>query len=71
MSKDMTGADMVIEALVDQGVEHIFGYPGGAVAQSWHGVVVTRGLDPRVHLLKKTFSRADGLPGQAQGQARQ
>jgi acetolactate synthase-1/2/3 large subunit len=31
MSKEMTGADMVIEALVDQGVEHIFGYPGGAV----------------------------------------
>jgi acetolactate synthase-1/2/3 large subunit len=29
--KDMTGAEMVIEALVDQGVEHIFGYPGGAV----------------------------------------
>ncbi len=31
MNKEMTGADMVIEALVDQGVEHIFGYPGGAV----------------------------------------
>jgi acetolactate synthase-1/2/3 large subunit len=27
----MTGAEMVIEALADQGVEHIFGYPGGAV----------------------------------------
>src|SRR6187397_1430156 len=26
----MTGAEMVIQALVDQGVEHIFGYPGGA-----------------------------------------
>ena len=31
MSKEMTGAEMVIEALADQGVEHIFGYPGGAV----------------------------------------
>jgi acetolactate synthase I/II/III large subunit len=31
MSKDMTGAEMVIEALADQGVEHVFGYPGGAV----------------------------------------
>src|SRR5499433_894914 len=31
MSTEMTGADMVIEALVDQGVEHLFGYPGGAV----------------------------------------
>jgi acetolactate synthase-1/2/3 large subunit len=31
MSKDMTGAEMVIEALADQGVKHLFGYPGGAV----------------------------------------
>jgi acetolactate synthase-1/2/3 large subunit len=27
----MTGAEMVIKALQDQGVEHVFGYPGGAV----------------------------------------
>lgn len=27
----MTGADMVIQALIDQGVDVIFGYPGGAV----------------------------------------
>jgi acetolactate synthase-1/2/3 large subunit len=31
MQKEMTGAEMVIQALNDQGVEHIFGYPGGAV----------------------------------------
>jgi acetolactate synthase-1/2/3 large subunit len=31
MSKEMTGAEMVIEALADQGVKHLFGYPGGAV----------------------------------------
>ncbi|WP_424982908.1 acetolactate synthase 3 large subunit [Maritalea sp. S77] len=31
MAEQMTGAEMVIQALVDQGVEHIFGYPGGAV----------------------------------------
>ena len=31
MSREMTGAEMVIEALVDQGAEHLFGYPGGAV----------------------------------------
>jgi len=30
MAEQMTGAEMVIRALVDQGVEHIFGYPGGA-----------------------------------------
>ena len=28
---EMTGAEMVIAALADQGVEHLFGYPGGAV----------------------------------------
>ena len=31
MSKQMTGARMVIQALKDQGVEVVFGYPGGAV----------------------------------------
>ena len=31
MTKEMTGAEMVLEALADQGVEHLFGYPGGAV----------------------------------------
>src|SRR5450432_3522045 len=31
MSEEMTGAEMVIRAMADQGVEHLFGYPGGAV----------------------------------------
>src|SRR5690242_1321836 len=31
MTREMTGAEMVIEALTDQGVQDIFGYPGGAV----------------------------------------
>ena len=31
MANLMTGAQMVFQALEDQGVEHIFGYPGGAV----------------------------------------
>ena len=31
MSETMSGAEMVIKAMQDQGVEHIFGYPGGAV----------------------------------------
>jgi acetolactate synthase I/II/III large subunit len=31
MSTEMTGAEMVMAALADQGVEHLFGYPGGAV----------------------------------------
>ena len=31
MTREMTGAEMVVETLKDQGVRHIFGYPGGAV----------------------------------------
>jgi acetolactate synthase-1/2/3 large subunit len=31
MNRQMTGAEMVVEALADQGVKHLFGYPGGAV----------------------------------------
>jgi acetolactate synthase-1/2/3 large subunit len=31
MTQEMTGAEMVIQALADQGVQHLFGYPGGAV----------------------------------------
>ncbi len=31
MQEEMTGAEMVVRALKDQGVEHVFGYPGGAV----------------------------------------
>jgi len=31
MTKEITGAEMVIQALKDQGVDCLFGYPGGAV----------------------------------------
>jgi acetolactate synthase-1/2/3 large subunit len=31
MARALTGAGIVLQALADQGVEHIFGYPGGAV----------------------------------------
>ena len=27
----LSGGDMLVRALADEGVEHIFGYPGGAV----------------------------------------
>jgi acetolactate synthase-1/2/3 large subunit len=30
-SRQMTGAAMVVQALKDHGIQHIFGYPGGAV----------------------------------------
>ncbi len=31
MSKEMTGAEIVVRCLAEEGVEHVFGYPGGAV----------------------------------------
>ncbi|CAN0562880.1 unnamed protein product, partial [Laminaria digitata] len=34
----MTGAEMVIKALADQGVEIIFGYPGGAVLPMYDAI---------------------------------
>ena len=35
MSRQMTGAEMIVEALKDQSVDTIFGYPGGAVLPSY------------------------------------
>ncbi len=31
MSAELTGAEIVVQTLIDQGVEVVFGYPGGAV----------------------------------------
>ena len=31
MSKETTGAEIVLKSLAEQGVEVVFGYPGGAV----------------------------------------
>ena len=31
MSADLTGAEITVRCLQEEGVEHIFGYPGGAV----------------------------------------
>src|SRR6187397_3467852 len=31
MSRAMTGTEMVLQVLADPGIEHVFGYPGGAV----------------------------------------
>src|SRR5262245_66250846 len=32
---EMTGADMVIQILADEGVEVLFGYSGGAILPTW------------------------------------
>ena len=31
MAQELSGAEIVLKALTEQGVEHVFGYPGGAV----------------------------------------
>ena len=31
MSNEYSGAQIVVKALIDQGVDTVFGYPGGAV----------------------------------------
>jgi len=38
MPQQMTGAEMVIAALIDQGVTDIFGYPGGAVLPMYDAI---------------------------------
>ena len=38
-SRQMTGANMVVQALIDQGVTDIFGYPGGAVLPIYDEII--------------------------------
>jgi acetolactate synthase-1/2/3 large subunit len=40
MTEEMTGAEMVVRALKDQGVQHLFGYPGGAVLPIYDALFV-------------------------------
>ena len=46
MAKHMTGAEMVVEALKDQGVEMVFGYPGGAVLPIYDAIFHQNKLRP-------------------------
>ena len=39
MKRQMTGAEMVVQALIDQGVKDIFGYPGGAVLPIYDEII--------------------------------
>ena len=44
MARAMTGAEIVIQALADQGVEVIFGYPGGAVLPIYDEIFKQTGI---------------------------
>jgi acetolactate synthase I/II/III large subunit len=60
----MTGAEMVVQALRDQGVEHIFGYPGGAVLPIYDALFQMGGVE---HILVR---HEQGAVHAAEGYAR-
>ncbi len=62
--KQMSGAEMVIQALKDHDVEHIFGYPGGAVLPIYDALFAADGL---VHVLVR---HEQGAIHAAEGYAR-
>jgi acetolactate synthase I/II/III large subunit len=70
MNKEMTGAEMVMAALVDQGVEHLFGYPGGAVLPIYDALfeqdkikhILVRHEQGAVHAAEG-YARSSGKPG--------
>ncbi len=64
MSKQMTGAEMVVEALKDQGVDVLFGYPGGAVLPIYDALFVQ---DKVKHILVR---HEQGAAHSAEGYAR-
>jgi acetolactate synthase-1/2/3 large subunit len=69
-NQDMTGAEIVIKALVDQGVEVIFGYPGGAVLPLYDEIfkqnsirhILVRQEGGAVHAAEG-YARSTGKPG--------
>jgi acetolactate synthase-1/2/3 large subunit len=67
---ELSGAEMVIRALKDQGVRHIFGYPGGAVLPIYDALfqdnelvhVLVRHEQGAVHAAEG-YARSTGRPG--------
>jgi acetolactate synthase-1/2/3 large subunit len=67
---ELSGAEMVIRALKDQGVKHIFGYPGGAVLPIYDALFAAEGI---THVLVRHeqgavhaaegYARSTGKPG--------
>ena len=70
MSRQMTGAKMVVQALKDQGVEVVFGYPGGAVLPIYDEIfqqndirhILVRHEQGAVHMAEG-YARSTGRPG--------
>ncbi|MBC7157220.1 MAG: acetolactate synthase 3 large subunit, partial [Rhodobacteraceae bacterium] len=70
MTDTMTGAKMVIQSLKDQGVEVVFGYPGGAVLPIYDELfqqndirhILVRHEQGAVHMAEG-YARSTGRPG--------
>ena len=70
MTRQMTGARMIVEALRDQGVEVVFGYPGGAVLPIYDEIfqqndirhILVRHEQGAVHAAEG-YARSTGKPG--------
>jgi len=70
MTRQMTGAKMIVQALIDQGVDTIFGYPGGAVLPIYDEVfqqnsikhILVRHEQGAVHAAEG-YARSTGKPG--------
>ncbi|MCV2868599.1 acetolactate synthase 3 large subunit [Defluviimonas sp. WL0002] len=70
MSGQMTGARMVVQALRDQGVDTVFGYPGGAVLPIYDEIfqqndirhILVRHEQGAVHMAEG-YARSTGKPG--------
>jgi acetolactate synthase-1/2/3 large subunit len=70
MMRQMTGARMVVQALKDQGVEVVFGYPGGAVLPIYDEIfqqndirhILVRHEQGAVHAAEG-YARSTGKPG--------
>ncbi|MDE5285755.1 MAG: thiamine pyrophosphate-binding protein, partial [Buchnera aphidicola] len=41
----LSGAEMVIRSLINQGIQHIFGYPGGAVLDIYDALKTIGGIE--------------------------
>ncbi len=64
MSRTMSGADIVLQALAEQGVDHIFGYPGGAVLPIYDAIFNSEKIE---HILVR---HEQGAAHAAEGYAR-
>lgn len=72
MSLEMTGSDILVRSLADEGVEHVFGYPGGSVLYIYDAIykqdkfkhILVRHEQAAVHAAD-AYARSSGKVGVA------